>query len=287
MAVRVKEIAGSESGTESFDTAEASIEMVTRSTSRSEQRNLVTCRAAVLAYLAATYPTGYVVEAGYPLLLEKLSRQYDDEADLWRWVADYNYKPPEATTRWSFDTTGGTIRITHSKETRNRYPSTGPNFNNAIQVQNGEPQGVDVVIPALKLTATYRWPKNTVHPAYINALASLSGCINNATFGSYPAVGAIPAFAGYAAGELLFLGATGEIVPNLPTEIVYQFAASANATGLSIGAITGIAKRGHDFLWVLFEDDEDATAKRLTKKPLTVYCERVYTEVAFSALGIG
>ena len=287
MTIRVREIAGSESGTESLDTAEATIEMVTFSTNRADQRNVLLCRAAVLNYLETTYDPGYVVEAGYPLLLDKVSRQFDDEADCWVWTADYNYKPAEATIRWSFDTTGGTIRVTHSKQTRNRYPTGGPNFNNAIQVQNGEPQGADIVIPALKLTATYRWPKNTVQPAYINSLASMSGCMNSATFGSYPPVGTTPGFAGYAAGELLFLGATGEIVPNLPTEITYQFAASANATGLTIGSITGIAKRGHDFLWVLFEDNEDTTAQRLTKKPLTVYCERLYTEIDFSLLGIG
>jgi hypothetical protein len=273
MAVRVREIAGSESGTETLDTAEAVIEMVTRSTSRSEQRNMLTCRTAVLSYLAATYPGGYVVEAGYPLTLDKLSRDFDEPADLWTWKADYNYKPPEATLRWGFDTAGGTIRLTHSKGTT-RYPTGGPDFNGAIQVQNGEAQGTDVVIPALKLTATYRWPKNTVDTTYVNSLASLSGTINSGTFH------------GYAAGELLFLGASGEIVPNVPTSISYQYAASANATGLTIGAISGIAKRGHDLLWVLFEDDEDATAKRLTKKPLCAYVEKVYTEASWGAMGI-
>jgi hypothetical protein len=273
MTVRVKEIAGSDSGTESYETAEATIEMVTRSTSRSEQRNMLACRTAVLNYLAANYGGGYVVEAGYPLYLDRLARDFDEEAELWTWKADYNYKPPEATLRWGFDTAGGSIRVTHSKGT-NRFPNTGPDFNGAIQVQNGEPQGADLVIPALKLTATYRWPKNTVTTTYVNALASLSGTTNSS------------GFHGYAAGELLFLGASGEIVPNIPTEITYQFAASANATGLSIGAISGIAKKGHELLWVLFEDDEDTTAKRLTKKPLCAYVERVYTEASWGAMGI-
>ncbi len=209
MAVRVRETAGSESGTESYDTAEASIEMVTRSTSRSEQRNMLLCRTAVLNYLAANYGGGYVVEPGYPLRLEKLSRQFDDEGDCWNWTAEFNYKPPESTARWSFDTTGGTIRVTHSKQTRARYPGTGPNFNNAIGVANGEPQGVDIVIPALKLNVTYRWPKNTVTPSYANMLATMSGCVNSDTFGATTT----PLFGGYAPGELLFLGATGEIVP--------------------------------------------------------------------------
>lgn len=284
MTVKVREIAGSEQGTESYDTAEATIEMVTLSDDHSEQRSMLDCRAAVFGYLNATYPDGYVVEAGYPLKLDKLSRDFDDEGDCWLWKADYNYKPFESQIRWSFDSTGGSIRVTHSKNT-DKYPnSTAPNFNGAIQVQNGEAQGVDVIIPALKLTAVYRWPKNTITPAYVNMLASMSGCVNSAAFGALPL--ASPPFSGYQRGEMLFLGASGEIVPNLSTEITYQFAASANATGLTIGSITGIEKRGHEFLWVLFEDDEDTTAKRLTKKPLAAYVERVYTEVDFSTLGI-
>lgn len=273
MAIKVREIAGSESGTESLDTAEATLEMVTLSSNRSEQRDVLACRTAVRNYLAANYGSGYVVESGYPLLLDKLARSYDDDGDCWLWSADYNYKPPEATIRWSFDTSGGSIRVTHSKST-SKYPSTAPDFGNAIQVQNNEAQGTDIVIPALKLTASYRWPKNTVDPTYVNLLASLSGCVNSDTFGVY------------APGTLLFLGASGEIVDNIPTDISYQFAASANATGLTIGAVSGVAKKGHEFLWVCFEDDEDATAKRLTKKALAVYVEKVYTEVAFSSLGI-
>lgn len=247
--------------------------MVTRSTSKVEQRNMHTCRTAVYNYLAATYPTGYIIDAGYPLKLDKVNRDFDDEADTWLWKADFNYKLPEATLRWSFDTAGGSIRVTHSKGTT-RYPGTGPDFKSAIQVQNGEAIGTDIVIPALKLTATYRWPKNSVTTAYVNSLAALSGTINSSAFYTY------------AAGELLFLGASGEIQPNIPTEISYQFAASANATGLSIGTISGIAKRGHDLLWVLFADSEDTSAKRLTKKPLCAYVEKVYTEASWGALGI-
>jgi hypothetical protein len=275
MTIKVREIAGSEQGAESLNTAEATIEMVTLSNVRSEQRSMLQCRAAVFSYLNTNYGGGFVLDSGYPLFLDKLSRDYDDDGDCWTWKADYNYKPPEATIRWSFDTTGGTIRVTHSKAT-NKYPNTtaSPSFNGAVQVQNGEAQGTDIIIPALKLTATYRWPKNTVTPTYVNLLASMSGTVNSDAFGVY------------AAGELLFLGASGEIVPNISTEIQYQFAASANATGLTIGAITGIAKKGHEFLWVLFEDDEDTGAKRLVKKPLAAYVERVYTEATFSSLGI-
>lgn len=194
----------------------------------------------------------------------------------------YTYSAPESTLRWSFDTSGGSIRLTTSRSTT-RYAISGrtaPDFQNAIGVKKNEPEGVDVVIPALKLTATYRHPAASTLvsvaniDAYIKLLASRTGTTNNGIVGSY------------AAGELLFLGATGEYVPDKPNEFQYHFAASANATGLTIGSIASVAKKGHDYLWVLFEDDEDSSAKKLVQRPLAAYVEKVYDESDFADLGI-
>ncbi len=100
-----------------------------------------------------------------------------------------------------------TVRMYTSKNTQ-RFPAAGrtaPDFKGAIGIkQSGndtEPEGVDIVTPVLKLTATYRHPKNTIDLAYVNAVAGLSGRTNNAPF------------YGYAAGELLFLGCVGELIP--------------------------------------------------------------------------
>jgi hypothetical protein len=203
-----------------------------------------------------------------------------DEFGRILFTGKYSITTPEATRRWSFDTTGGSIKITTSRNT-SRFPGTAPNFNGAIEVKNNEPQGVDITVPALKLTCTYRHAaastvvNASTIDAYVKTLATLSGTVNNATWLTY------------AAGELLFLGATGEYVPNRPTEIQYHFAASANVTGLSIGSISGIAKKGHEYLWVLFEPSADSGAgNALVQRPLAAYVERVYTETDFNGLGI-
>lgn len=47
------------------------------------------------------------------------------------------------------------------------------------------------------------------------------------------------------------------------------------------------AKEGWHYLWVRYEDDEDATARTLIKKPRAVYVEQVYYYGDFSLLGIG
>jgi hypothetical protein len=51
--------------------------------------------------------------------------------------------------------------------------------------------------------------------------------------------------------------------------------------------ITGIVKRGWEYLWVRYEYSVDATAKALVKNPLAVYIEKVYEEDNFADLGIG
>jgi len=47
-----------------------------------------------------------------------------------------------------------------------------------------------------------------------------------------------------------------------------------DVTGLSVGNIVGIAKKGWEYLWVRYQDAEDAAAKALVKKPVAVYVER-------------
>lgn len=195
----------------------------------------------------------------------------------------YSWALPESERRWSFDTGGGTFKITASKAT-SRYARPGgiaPDFQGAIEVKDGRAEGIEVVIPALKITCTYRHPaSSTIVNAgtidnYIKTLAGMTGKTNNATWLTY------------AQGELLFLGASGEYVPNQPTEIQYQFAVSQNAASLTIGTITGIVKRGHDYVWVLYEPGEDATAKKVVQTPLAAYVERVYDETDLATLGIG
>jgi hypothetical protein len=89
---------------------------------------------------------------------------------------------------------------------------------------------------------------------------------------------------------VLFMGASGArrgTDPDDRYEITYKFAASPNQDGMSVGGISGIQKRGWDYLWVQYGDDVDPTAKVLIKKPIAVYVEQVYPFASFAGLGIG
>ncbi|MBL8747065.1 MAG: hypothetical protein JNK58_12015, partial [Phycisphaerae bacterium] len=96
-------------------------------------------------------------------------------------------------------------------------------------------------------------------------------------------------FREFQAGEVLFLGASGskrEASGGEDWEITFRFAASPNRTGIVVGPITGISKKGWEYLWVRYEDAEDAAAQAIVKRPVGAYVERVYSEGAFSGLEI-
>ena len=120
------------------------------------------------------------------------------------------------------------------------------------------------------ILTTRFWPTGT----YKLTLFGLTGKVNNA------------AFRGFAAGEVLFLGAQGSKTGTGDWSISYRFAASPNVANLTVGDITVTEKRGWDYLWVSYADSKDDTAKRLVKKPVAAYVEQVYGYADFSLLGI-
>ena len=204
----------------------------------------------------------------------------DTVSDRGSWKCTVKYispddVPPEpgAEPLFSFDTGGGTQHVTQSLSTIARYPPEAPNFKGAIGVTHESVEGVDITVPVYNFSETHYF--STISPSYRSALFFLTGKVNNASF------------KGMAAGECLFLGASGSQRGSEKWEINFRFAGSPNRTGIQIGAITGIAKKGWEYLWVRYADEADATAHALVKKPVGVYIERVYEEGNFSSLGIG
>lgn len=175
------------------------------------------------------------------------------------------------TATFSFDTTGGSFHIKSSLATVARFPANATNFKQLIGVHGDDVDGTDIVIPSLKLSYSFKHPLGTVTEGYAKQLAGMTGRTNNAAFRSF------------AKGELLFLGATGSDGSEAEAEVQYQFAASAAASGITVGDILGIAKDGHDVAWVSWEDVVDDG--KPAKKPLAVYIEKVYQETNFSIFG--
>lgn len=190
--------------------------------------------------------------------------------------ADSDEQPQPLNRSRSFETGGSTTHITQAlAETKF---GTGPAMNSAIGVSADSVAGVDVVVPQFNWTESYDVPARYVTQDYIVSLHNLTGTVNAGTF------------RGFAAGEVLFLGASGTQQWDTqkgdgPWNLSFKFIASPNATGLTVGEITGIAKKGHEYLWVLYEDD--VSDDTLLKKPKAVYVNQVYKTASFAGLGIG
>ncbi|MBN2581477.1 MAG: hypothetical protein JXL80_00305 [Planctomycetes bacterium] len=205
-----------------------------------------------------------------------------DGRDLWNGTVRYGVakpaeRPETGDSSFSFDTGGGTQHITQSLQTVAKYAASGtaPDYGGAIGVTHDSVQGVDITVPVYNFAETHYLADAVVTLAYRGTLFRLTGKVNNA------------AFKGLDAGECLFLGASGSKRGEEDWEITFRFAGSENKTGLTVGEITGIAKKGWEYMWVRYEDAEDDTAKALVKKPVAVYIEKVYEDGDFSGLGIG
>lgn len=177
---------------------------------------------------------------------------------------------PSGSYTFNFDTTGGSVNIKCAKAHVASYGTSPPSHNGAIGVRgDGTVDGAEIVIPKLRFNLAFRFPSGTITIAYMKAIASITGTTNSKRF------------LGFDAGELLFLGATGSNGSVSEMEVSFAFEASTNATGITTGGISGVTKKGHDYLWHEFGDEVD-TGKPVTRAKY-VHVEQVYDSADFDA----
>lgn len=182
------------------------------------------------------------------------------------------------TGEWTFnfDTSGATVKVKVAREHIASYDESGvlggasANMHRgAIGVKpDGDVEGVDIVIPALKLNVQYKNPRGVVTIAYAKTLARATGCANSAPF------------LDFAPGELLFVGAQGSDGTETDAEVTYMFVASENTDSLSMGDVANIVKYGHHYAWAEFKDAVVGGQAAVQVK--RVHVERVYNFINFA-----
>jgi hypothetical protein len=257
-----------------------------------------TLHAAANVAISTSYP--YWQYPGQPtvkLRAESYSVEYQGD-DSWKVTINYEKIGADDATQTaplkrarSFDTSGGTKHITVSVTGADKAAyaaggATPTSMGGAIGVDDNGVNGVDIVDPALQWQESYDVPSSYVTSAYIRNLAIVTGTVNTASF------------RGFAAGEVLFVGATGshewdDQRGNGPWSLTFKFVASPNAgsgktlPALTIDGITGIEKGGHEYLWIQYAKVEDSAKAQLARRPFAVYVDKVYRDGDFSLLGIG
>jgi len=191
--------------------------------------------------------------------------------------AAYPYTPTPDNS-YVFDTGSETQHITHSLETTGRFGTkASTELNGAINYDGQEVKGVDIRVPAPTWAETHWYTDLEFTAAYRRQLLKMAFTVNNGLW------------RGWLTGEVLFIGATctrrGDDWDD-PWEVTYKFAISKNRTGVTMGDITAIAKKGWEYLWVMFAPVEDTAKKLKVKKAVAVFTERVYEFSDFALLGI-
>jgi len=193
------------------------------------------------------------------------------------------YGPPKRAEpnlpTWSFDTTGGTRKVTQAVAHIGDYAppgQTAPNFGGAVGVTpDGNVEGVEVPSPSGKYSEHWVLSRLWVSDAYLMTLAGMTGTVN-----------ATP-FRGRNPGEVMFMGARASSRDQDWVEIDFEFNLSPNAFNVPVGNITVPFKRGWDYVWTRYVDDEDATAKVAIKTAASAHLDQVATYSNFALLGIG
>lgn len=210
--------------------------------------------------------------------------KYTDEDDQ-----ESEEDPADGSWQFSFDTTGGTHKITQSLSTIERYhrssANPAPNLRGAIGWDGKKLNGVEIVIPKLEFTVDMYYDPAALTTSFAAALARATGKTNDGSW------------LGFAVCEVLFLGAVGSGDRPLisgarvkPAKVSFKFACSENRTGITVGEIAlnssgagaTIDKKGWEYLWVHYTVKD--TVDGITyPTPEWAYVERVYPDLDFAA----
>lgn len=249
----------------------------------------LTREAALEQLLSSPDCPATVSHSSYGTLYREKIPQIDEvNAELGFWLGTARWVPSDLSGQdqfepvVSFNTTGGSAHIMVSKERlQANIDGTAfdavPDFGNCIgATEGGGADGTDIIVPVYEWEETHEFSEEEVTQEYRRNLFRLTGTVCKDPFRDF------------AVGEALFMGASGSKRGrgSRPWEIGFKFAGSANATGIEIGDVPPIDKRGWDYLWVYFVTEAKEDAKILGPKPGAVFIERVYNYVSWTALNI-
>lgn len=142
-------------------------------------------------------------------------------------------------------------------------------------IPDQEPDGVEVFEPTHQESETHIFPASAITQGYKDAIKTVVGKTNNATF------------KGRSAGECLLTGVSGSRRGHNDWELNFRWSVKENQTGLTIAGITGINKTGWQYLWPRYELGRDENeAPILTRRIRYIVIATVFPAGNYSVLEI-
>lgn len=183
--------------------------------------------------------------------------------------------------RESFSTRGDRTRVTQAlSHVADFPPSTEENpvrnHEGAINVTPDRIEGVEIDNAGFSFQIRKIIAADEMTQGYRQALFRASNRVNNTVW------------RGFQPGELRLVYVDASQRDTESWELVFQFQAIENIENATIGSISGIAKKGHEYLWAEFETVVGTVAgvKTTRQKLQAVHVERVYDEIDFQTLGL-
>lgn len=235
--------------------------------------NETDARAALLAKLTAD---GITTIGG--LVVQNVAG--DEEAsEVWRCSVDWGpYEkptPPQTgESDFSFELSLQPVKVVVPLATT----VFGPTLANPPKLIGDQrtidpPEGCEVYEPFFTFSETHYIPSSTMTLSYRNTLGRLVGKTNNA------------AFKGWEAGEVLAQSISGSKRGQEDWAVTFRFGCRENVTGATIAGISGVDKKGWEYLWPYYKLADSGTT--LLNDVTHIIVNKVFQEANYAGFGIG
>lgn len=174
----------------------------------------------------------------------------------------------------SFDTTGGTETVTYGLQRVAAAGKPSAELGAAINYDGQNVNGVEITVPRYTFSTTLKLADSLVTEAFRESIYKSTGTTN-----------VIP-FQFFKENEVLFLGAVGTKTVTFDDiedewEITFNFQGQRGRENIVFNQgledeFTIATKEGWDYIWVQYEDKEDAGQGKVVKKAVAAYVIKVY-----------
>ncbi len=240
-----------------------------------------TSEAEAIAAVATEAPS---IVDGLPLTHVSVDERVKDGYEC---EANYrSVKPPEPpatnSSQFNFEIATAPTRIVVPLSAQTVYPSAGlpapADSDRWLIGQQGDgspPEGVEVFEPNASFSETHWLPAASMTETYLRTILRIVGKISNASF------------RGWDAEEVLCTGVSGTKRGADDWEVSFRFGVKEHQSGMTVAGISGIDKKGWQFLWPRYELKMDGDAFILSNVVEYIVVADVFRTAAFSGLGIG